>query len=230
MWFRRELNKGLGARRQRCGSLTLLCMFSLVMGFAPLGSSSGAPKISQKTTLIPQEQAFPVSRDFYPPDEPNRDIKLWSEQILGLYLVDPPRRHASERVDYSNNHLHFHLWRPIGQRTMVELWSEAASWLVFGRIKYSSGARGLFSDLGGLERVTVSLHEVVRPDQEGRRLSKEPDQVQIYLTISLKRDAFERLDLQALRDCALNMDCGRAMRSSFSLVKLNSRYIKRRKR
>lgn len=189
-----------------------------------------APKLSQETTLVPQEQAFPVSKDFYPATEPDRDVKLWAERVLGLYLVDPPRRHASERVDFSNNHLHFHLWRPIGERSMVELWSEAAAWLVFGRIKYSSGARGLFSDLDGLERVTVSLHEVIRPGQEGRRKSKEPDQVKIFLTISLKRADFERLDLQALQTCSTNRDCNRAMRSSFSLVKLNSRYIKRRAR
>ena len=201
----------------------------LLLTLLALGVTA-APKSNQVMKSVPREQAFPKQVEFYSFDEPDRDLKLWAERSLGLYLVDPPRRHASERVDFSNNHLHFHLWRPIGQRTMVELWSEAASWLVFGRIKYSTGARGIFSDLGSLKRVTVSLHEVIRPKEKGRRLSKEPDRIEIYLTISLTRKDFERLDIEALRACSINGNCGRAIRSSFSLVKLNSRYVKRRKR
>jgi|GEM_PF-1168061 len=228
MWCLLEVTRRLSDFSRLCRLTCLGLLGAMTLSGAP--ALYAAPGLTQATTLVPQAQAFPVSADFYEPTEPDRDVKLWAEQMLGLYLVDPPRRHASERVDFSTNHLHFHLWRPIGQRTMVELWSEAASWLVFGRIKYSSGARGLFSDLDGLERVTVSLHEVIRPGQEGRRKSKEPDQVKIYLTISLKRADFERLDLQKLRDCSINRDCNRAMRSSFSLVKLNSRYIKRRRR
>lgn len=230
MWNRHNQMNSISSKKERLRVYRIVFLRPMVCFFMALSVSplvSATPKVSQEMQLIPQEQAFPVNRDFYPMEEPDRDLKMWAEQALGLYLVDPPRRHASERVDFSNQHLHFHLWRPIGQRSMVELWSEAASWLVFGRIKYSNGAQGLFSDLDRLERVTISLHEVIRPGQDGRRLSKEPDQIKIYLTISLKRDAFEKLDLQALKDCSINRDCDRKIRSAFSLVKLNSRYIKR---
>jgi hypothetical protein len=226
-WRRAEVER---SRFVVSHALFLASLIGSIFTLAQPQEALAAPRLNQQTTRVAQERAFPKRLDFYEPDEPDRDLKLWAERMLGLYLVDPPRRHASERVDYSSDHLHFHLWRPIGQRSMVELWSEAASWLTFGRIKYSSGARGLFGDLGTLKRVTVSLHEVIRPKQEGRRLSKEPDVVEIYLTISLTRADFERLDLDALRSCALNSNCDRSMRSAFSLVKLNSRYIKRRRR
>ena len=189
----------------------------------------GAPAQAQEVTTVEQAQAFPTRADFYAPDEPERALKIYAERELGLYLVDPPRRHASERVEYNNDHIHFHLWRPIAERSMNELWSEAAAWLVFGRIKYSQGSRALFGDLPSLKRVTLSLHEVIRPGEEGRRRSEKPDEVHVYLTVSLTRDDFERLDVRELEICARNVSCTREMRSSFSLVKLNTRYLKRRR-
>ena len=171
-------------------------------------------------------EAFPKSPEFYSPGEPDLDIKVAADQVMGLYLVDPPRRHASERSDYGDGHLHFHLWRPIAGRSMTALWSEAASWLTFGRIKYSEGARALFEMLPTLQRVTLSYHEVIRPGEEGRRRSDKPDQINTYLTVSLTRDAFERLNVEELRLCAQHERCGKKMRASFSLVKLNQQYLK----
>jgi hypothetical protein len=171
-------------------------------------------------------EAFPASPDFYPPGEPDLDLKVAAEQAMGLYLVDPPRRHASERVDFADSHLQFHIWRPIAGRSMTALWSEAASWLTFGRVKYSQGARALFELLPGLEQVTLSYHEVVRPGEDGRRRSELPDQVNTYLTISLTRDAFERLNMEELRLCARQERCGKQMRASFSRVSLNQAYLK----
>ena len=212
--------------------LKVTSAWALMMCFLTCASAPvwAEPEISQDSIEVSRALAFPERPDFYAPDEPDRALKVYAEQQLGLYLVDPPRRHASERVDYGKEHLHFHLWRPIAERPLLELWSEAASWLVFGRVKFSTGARGLFSDLPALRRVTLSLHEVLRPGEEGRRLSKKPDQVHIYLTVSLTREDFERLDLQELKLCAANVSCSREVRSSFSLVKANSRYLKRRAR
>ncbi len=184
---------------------------------------------AQRVVSIDQADAFPSAYDLYSENDPWRELKLAAEQEMGLYLVEPPRRHASEITDYSGNHLHFHVWRPLTE-TKQALWSSGVEWLVFGRIKYSRGAQQLFSDLPDLNRITLSLHEVIRPKKKGRRRSKKPDKVHTYLTLSLTRKDFERLDLERVRSCSRVLDCDQKVRRMFSLVKFNSRYIKRRSR
>lgn len=196
-----------------------------IFPFLVLSMSNSA--LGQRVLTIKQEDAFPSAYDLYEENDPWRELKLAAEQEMGLYLVEPPRRHASEITDYSNEHLHFHIWRPISE-TKTTMWSRAVSWLVFGRIKYSKGAQQLFADLPSLKRMTISFHEVIRPDRKGRRRSKKPDKVYTYLTVSLTRSDFEMIDLEALRQCSYQLDCGTKVRSMMSLVKFNSRYVRRR--
>ena len=184
---------------------------------------------AQRVVTIRQDKAFPSVYDLYKADDPHREMKIFAEEEMGLYLVEPPRRHASEITQYSSDHLHFHVWRPL-TGTRQSLWSSGAGWLLFGRIKYSRGAQQLFADLPGLKRITLSFHEVIRPDKKGRRRSKAVDKVYTYLTLSITRKDFEALDINRLRSCARLEDCGREERRMLSLVKFNSRYIKRRSR
>ena len=205
-------------------SLTGILLSLVVANFCFPESASG--KLPRK---ISRDKAFPSVLDLYPASDPWRDLKIATEQQMGLYLVEPPRRHASEVTSFSSQHLHFHLWRPISE-PVRSLWSRALKWLLFGRIKYSGGARQLFEELPDLKRITLSLHEVERPDERGRRRSPKPDIIHTYLTISLKRSDFERLDIELARSCTLNLDCGETMESQITLLKFNSRYIKRRLR
>jgi hypothetical protein len=184
---------------------------------------------AQRVISIKQENAFPSAYDLYQENDPWRELKIAAEQEMGLYLVEPPRRHASEITNYSNEHLHFHIWRPISE-SRRSIWSRGVYWLIFGRIKYSSGVRQLFSDLPSLKRITISFHEVIRPKRKGRRRSKKPDKVYTYFTVSITRADFEKVDLELIRQCGRNLDCGRDVRSMMSLVKFNSRYVKRRLR
>ncbi len=184
---------------------------------------------AQKVRYIDQDKAFPSAYDLYAGDDPWRDLKLAAEEEMGLFLVEPPRRHASEITEFSNQHLHFHIWRPIAEGKTA-MWSRGLQWLIFGRIKYSKGAQQLFSDLPDLKRITISFHEVIRPERKGRRRSKKPDKVYTYLTLSIKRDDFERLDLESIKHCSRNLDCDTNIRSMISLVKFNARYVKRRLR
>ena len=199
--------------------LIMLAMFGLKIG-------NGSAK---KIVTIDQDKAFPSAYDLYRADDPWRELKLAAEQEMGLYLVEPPRRHASEITEFSNQHLHFHIWRPLTESKQT-IWSTGVGWLVFGRIKYSRGAQQLFSDIPDLKRITISFHEVERPGQKGRRRSKKPDRIHNYLTLSLTRKDFEKIDLEAVKSCSRVADCDRDVRSMITLVKFNSRYIKRRLR
>jgi len=184
---------------------------------------------SQRVIKISQDKAFPSAYDLYPANDPYRDLKIFAEEEMGLYLVDPPRRHASEITRYQNDQLHFHIWRPLSG-TKQSLWSSGAGWLLFGRIKYSRGASQLFADIPGLKRITISFHEVIRPDKKGRRRSKAVDKVYTYLTLSITRKDFERLDAERIKSCARLEDCSQEERQMLSLVKFNSKYIRRRSR
>ena len=188
-----------------------------------------AESSAQKVKYIKQDQAFPSAYDLYAEDDPWRELKIAAEEEMGLYLVETPRRHASEITNFSKQHLHFHIWRPIAEENTV-IWSRGLHWLLFGRIKYSKGAQQLFSDLPDLRRITLSFHEVIRPEKKGRRRSKQPDKVITYLTLSIKRNDFEKLDLESIQYCTRNLDCDFDIRSQISLVKFNARYVKRRLR
>ena len=222
-----------GSNCTRLGLMTILlscCVVSFMSHTAQ----------AQKPQKIKQSQAFPTSADELYANDPWYNLKLSAEQEMGLFLVDPPRRHASEFTQYSNHHLHFHLWRPISESTRA-MWSRALGWLIFGRIKYSRGAQQLFSDIPSLKRITLSLHEVQRPrkNKDGvckseklkrRQLKKRKvDTVHTYLTLSITRRDFEHLKIEQLKQCSELLDCDKSVRSMVSLLKLNTRYLKRRK-
>lgn len=196
-------------------------------------------------TKIDQSRAFPTSAAELYSGDAWYDLKLAAEQEMGLFLVEPPRRHASEITQYSNDHLHFHLWSPVSESNQA-MWSRALGWLLFGRVKYSRGAQQLFADIPSLKRITLSLHEVERAqsgktlgcvsgkDKRRSRRSRKrsrksaQDLVQTYLTVSLTRENFERLDIDRIKQCTRLLDCDRTIRSMISLLKWNTRYLKRR--
>ena len=181
-------------------------------------------------TLMPSKGAFPKSdEELYSASDVWRNFKLMAEEMMGLYLVDFPRRHRSEVVDLNSkrNHLHFHLWVPIGEQSRTQLWSKAAYWLIFGRTQYAQGARGLFSELVELDKISISFHEVIRIGQEGRRRSDKEDKIQVYLTLSISRSKFEQLDIKLLENCGMLLDCPKEIRRSFNHSRFNVRYLKK---
>ena len=40
----------------------------------------------------------PTAKSIYAADDPAAALKMQIERLMGVYLVDPPRRHASEKV------------------------------------------------------------------------------------------------------------------------------------
>ena len=194
------------------------------------GALFSSPIFAETPTSIDRNRAFPQEPEFYSIDDTQAGIKLVVEEMMGLFLVKPPRRHASEMTDINERFIHFHLWHPIAEYSNTQLWSKAASWLLLGRTKYAQGARALFSEMPSIQRITLSFHEVIRPGEEGRRLSSKPDQVYIYLTISLTRQEFEKIDLEGVRACATHYDCPESLKRSFSLVKFNTRHLSKRRR
>ncbi len=166
----------------------------------------------------------------YPPDDPQREMKADLERMMGIYLVDPPRRHPSERVVIDGGRVRFDIWQPVGRNTDVELKTRAVKWLVLGRTGFSKGARGIFSDYPSVAEVMLAFHEVTRPDKTKRRRTRQPDKITRYLIIKLARDRFERLDPAVYEGCVGRGDCAARFRSDFGRARFDRKYTARRRR
>ena len=148
---------------------------------------------AKKRVTINQKEAFPSMDEFYA-DDPQRNLKLSIEEMMGLYLVDPPRRHKSEATKIKRSSIHFHLWYPVAGKDITGLLSTAMGWLILGRTQYASGAQGLFSDLPDINRISLTFHEVYRPDKNKKKnIRHKVDTIYPYLLVSIRRQNFEQM-------------------------------------
>ena len=194
--------------------VALLAPFSLWVGQTTAQANAGADSTHARGT------------SFYG-DDPLAGVKYRIEQIMGVYLLDPPRRHETERVTIQGGKIYLSYWRVLGAgMTETEIKTMAVQWFMFGRNQFSSGVRGIFSEMPNIEEVTLVFQEVERPDGTTRR--NGTDKVIPYLSIRLTRKRFEKLDLDRLAICTGQGDCAREFRRAFNDSRFNSRYFRRR--
>ena len=167
------------------------------------------------------------NRKFYELDDPQAEFKEKIENIMGLYLVDPPRRHPSEIVQWDGQNLHFHLWVPIADQSNGILIQKALQWLILGRIRYSNGAQGIFSEYSDVDSISLSFHEIKRKDENSADASTEKLQGYVYLKIS--RSQFEQIDPQSIRDCSGDSkdshSCSNLVKTYALSLKLDKKYL-----
>lgn len=156
-------------------------------------------------------------------------LKVKIEEMMGVYMVLPPMRHPSEKVAVKNGQVRLNLWHPVGGLSDTELITRAVKWFVFGRNQYSKGVRGIFSERSDIREVLLVFHEVIRPDQKGRRQSAKGDRVKPFLAIKLTRKRFERLPIDKIRACVDAGDCRRLFTQAFDAAKFNRRYARQRR-
>lgn len=155
--------------------------------------------------------------------------KLRIEAAMGIFQVLPPMRHPSEGVELRGGQVRLNIWHPVGRQSDKELVARAVKWLVFGRTRYARGVRGIFSDMPEVSEVLLIFHEVIRPDEKGRRASKKADEIKPYLAIKLDRRRFERLSLEPFAECVDRGDCDSLFKSAFSAAKYDRRYVRSRR-
>lgn len=164
-------------------------------------------------------------------DDPLAPVKQRVEDLMGFYLVEPPMRHSSERVEYQRGIVQLSYWQPVQGLSEAELITRAVEWFVFGRTQYATGVRGLFSEMPEAKQIVVVFHEVIREDeqkgqQRGRRKAKE--QIRPYLILGIDRARFERMDLNAIKRCIDASDCTKVYKRQFAIAKFNQRYFRSR--
>ncbi len=192
----------------------MLLLLALVMGAPPVRADSVAPR----------------ALEIYDANDPQRKMKVAIEQMMGIYLVDPPRRHSSEKVVIKGGRIRFDIWQPVGRNTDLELKTRAVKWLVFGRTGFSNGARGIFSEYPKVAEVMLVFHEVARPDKQKRRRTRQAEKITRYLILKLGRKRFERLKIEVLEGCVKRADCGSVFRSGFDGARFDRKYTAKRRK
>lgn len=107
------------------------------------------------------EVDIPPPAPFYPEDEPGLEDKLLVERLLGVHLVHPPWRHASERVDFTGNEVRVSYWYSIGAEPEAVA-CDALRWLSTGRNQWAGGAAELFEEMSAVTRLTLAFVNVQR--------------------------------------------------------------------
>lgn len=169
------------------------------------------------------------SKGIYADNEPDASLKRRIESLMGVYMVHGTRRHKWERVTKRRNTVKVTIWHPVGETSTQELITRAVQWLVFGRTEYAKGARGVFSEFAKIDAISLEFTDIIRKENTRRR-RKRPDRLKTYLSIHLTRQAFERLDIAKLKDCGERIDCRLELKKQFKRYRIDSRYIKRRRR
>lgn len=190
----------------------LLVAIALLLGLAPSASAKRNP--AQKNLEA-----------FYEGDA-DAALKVKIEEMMGLYMVLPPMRHPSEKVDVKGGQVRLNLWHPIGKLSDTEIVTRAVKWFVFGRNQYSQGVRAVFSERPEVKEVLLVFHEVIRPDQKGRRQSAKKDKIKPFLAIKLTRRRFEQLPIDELRACVDAGNCRKLFSKAFDAGKFNRRYAR----
>ncbi len=209
--------------RASLGPTALVAFLSSLCAAQAQVSAQGAegPPVRRSEGVVPQAKAI------YRADDPEGARKARIEALMGLYLVDPPRRHPSETVDVDGHRVTLHLWQPVARDSDAELETRAVAWLIAGRTQYAPGAAGLFAELTDVHELRLVFHEVLRPDTTNRNRTPKPDQVKPYLLLGIDRRGFERLGIEAITACTERGDCSALFRSAFKTSKLDARYTAR---
>lgn len=200
------------------GAGPLLAAFAVLVVACP---AEAQPRRARADAITPR------AADVYDKDDPLAAQKARVDEIMGIFQVHPPRRHAAERTRMKGRAVQIEVWHPVGRNSDVELKTRAVEWFIFGRTQYAAGVRGLFSEMPEITDVRFAFVEVERPDQKGRRLSKQDDKVVIYLMLHLDRRRFEQLPIEALEGCVARGDCSAEFRSSFKEARFDAKHTRK---
>lgn len=154
-------------------------------------------------------------------DDPLANTKINIERHLGVYLVKFPQRDTIERVHIKGRNVDADLWHSIGSATEDDLACKAIQWLIFGRTQWALGARGIFSNYPDLNKLSLHFINVKKRDVQKQRVKRD---VIRYMSVSISRNKFNKLDVSQLQDDLLNRSCSAVARDTLSSYRFNQSY------
>ncbi len=146
--------------------------------------------------------------------------KLKMERHLGLYLVRFPQRDLTEKITITGKDVDADVWVSIGSQTEDDLACKALQWIVFGRTRWSLGARGIFSDFPDVKKLSINFTNIRHRDGA----NEAPKKLTTYLTVSLTRSRFEKINPTELRQALTENRCATVAREFLNTYKFNTAY------
>ena len=131
--------------------------------------------------------------------DPNREVKEDIEEIFGIYILNPSRRHGKEKVLVKKDLVEMWLFYDQRRPSIDRIKCYAFRWLLLGRYGTQQGVRTLFSKYSRFNRVDLIFYTL----QSNRTLEKRGvyrvnKTSQRYLAARISRKRAGKLDWDAL--------------------------------
>ena len=135
-----------------------------------------------------------------------RELKEDIEDVYGMYILNPSRRHPKEKVDISGDNVEFWLYFDPRNLDGDELKCDAIRWLVMGRFG-KGGAQPFFAQFDKFNSVELDLFKLNSTrtvDGAGRyTVSKSPRTI---LKVKLTRRKADKIDWATAKETLEKLD------------------------
>lgn len=132
------------------------------------------------------------------PDDANRQLKESIEDTYGIYILNPSRRNAAEKVEIKGETVELWLYYDPRKPDYDKQKCEAYKWIMLGRFGVG-GAKPFFEKFPHYKYVDLVVYRLVGDrtlDKEGNyHISKTPS---VYMKMRLSRARAQKLDWAAV--------------------------------
>lgn len=139
-------------------------------------------------------------------NDPRRELKEDIEDVYGMYILNPSRRHPKERVELSGDNAEFWLYYDPRKLDGDELKCDAIRWLVLGRFG-KGGAQPFFAQFPKINAVELDMFQLNSTrtvDASGKyTVSKSPRTI---LKVKLTRRKADKIDWATAKETLEKLD------------------------
>lgn len=133
-------------------------------------------------------------------NDPKRELKEDVEDVYGMYILNPSRRHPKEKVEINGESVELWLYHDPRKVDFDKLKCDAIRWLVLGRFG-KGGAQPFFAEFKKFNAVELDLYELSSArsvDNAGKyTVTKTPKTV---LKVKLTRKKADKMDWVAAKE------------------------------
>lgn len=131
-------------------------------------------------------------------NDPNRELKEEVEDVYGMYILNPSRRHPKERVEISGDNVELWLYHDPRKVDGDKIKCDAIRWLILGRFG-KGGAQPFFAQFPKFNSVELDMFQLVSArtvDASGKyTVTKTPKTI---LKVKLSRRKADKHDYVAI--------------------------------
>lgn len=133
-------------------------------------------------------------------NDPKREIKEDVEDVYGMYILNPSRRHPKEKVEINGENVELWLYHDPRKPDLDKLKCDAIRWLVLGRFG-KGGAQPFFAEFKKFNAVELDVYQLNSTrtvDAAGKyTVTKTPRTI---LKVKLSRKKADKMDWAAAKE------------------------------